>query len=61
MGVPDLRISEHLPDEVYGPLDLKVVSWFLPLDDQGSAYHMVAGRDIEEEGFSPFRSDKDRG
>ena len=42
-------------------LDLKVVSRFLPFDDQGSTYHMVAGHDIEEEGFSQFGSDEDWG
>ena len=57
--VPNLGVGEYLPDEVYGPLDLKVVSRLLPFDDQGDAYHMVAGRDVEEEGFSPFGSDKD--
>ena len=61
LGVPDLSIGEYLPVEVYGSLDLKVVSWLLPLDDQGGAYNMVAGRDIEEKGFSSFRCDKDRG
>ena len=50
-----------VPDEVYRPLDLKVVSWLLPFDDKGGAYHMVAGHDVEEEGFSPFRSDEDWG
>ena len=57
--VLDLGVGEYLPDEVYGSLDLKVVSWLLPFDDQGGAYHMVAGHDIEEEGFSPFRSYED--
>ena len=61
LGVPNLSVGEYLPDEVYGSLDLKVVSWLLPFDDQGGAYHMVAGRNIEEEGFSPFGSDKDWG
>ena len=61
LGVPDLGVDEYLLDEVYGPLDLKVVSQFLPFDDHGDAYHMVAGRDIEEERFSSFRSDKDWG
>ena len=54
-------VGEYFPDKVYGPLDLKVVSWLLPLDDQGDAYNMVAGRDIEEKGFSLFGSDEDRG
>ena len=61
LGVSDLGVGEYLPDEVYGLLDLKVVSWFLPFDDQGGAYHMVAGHDVEEEGFSLFGSDKDWG
>jgi len=61
LGVPNLGVGEYLPDEVYGLLDLKVVSWFLPFNDQGSAYHMVVGRDIEEEGFSSFGSDEDWG
>ena len=43
------------------PLDLKVVSWFLPFNDQGNGYHMVAGHDVEEKGFSLFGSDEDRG
>ena len=43
LGVPDLGVGEYLPDEVYRPLDLKVVSRFLPFDDQGGAYHVVAG------------------
>ena len=59
LGVLDLRVGEYLPDEVYGSLDLKVVSQVLPFDDQGGAHHMVARYDVEEEGFSPFRSDKD--
>ena len=42
-------------------LYLELVSWFLPLDDQGSAHHMVTCRDIKEEGFSPFTSDEDWG
>ena len=46
LGVLDLRVGEYLLDEVYGPLDLKVVSRFLPFDDQGGAHHMVARRDI---------------
>ena len=61
MGVPDLGVGENFPNEVYGPLDLKMVSRFLPFDDQGGAYHMVAVHDIEEEGFSPFGSDEDWG
>ena len=61
LGVLDLRVGEYLPDKVYGPLDLKVVSQLLPFDDQGSAYHMVACRNVEEEGFSPFGSDEDWG
>ena len=59
LGVPDLGVGEYFTDEVYGPLDLKVVSRLLPFDDQGSAHHMVACRDIEEEGFSTFGSDED--
>ena len=51
LGVPDLGVGEYLPDEVYGLLDLKVVSRLLPFDNQGGAHHMVACRDIEEEGF----------
>ena len=51
----------HNQHDVYVPLDLKVVSWLLPFDNQGGAYHMVAGCDVEEEGFSLFRSDKDWG
>ena len=61
LGVPNLRVSEYLSDEVYGSLDLKVVSWLLPFDDLGGAHHMVACCDIEEEGFSPFGSDEDWG
>ena len=52
LGVLDLGVGEYLSDEVYGLLDLKVVSWLLPFDDQGYAHHMVACRDVEEEGFS---------
>ena len=37
------------------------MSWFLPLDDQGGANHVVTCRDVKEEGFSPFRSDEDWG
>ena len=61
LGVPDLGVGEYLPNEVHGLLDLKVVSRLLPFNDQGGAYHMVAGRDVEEEGFSSFRSDEDWG
>ena len=61
LGVPDLGVGEYLPDEVYGSLDLKVVSRLLPFDDQGSAHHMVARCDVEEEGFSPFGSNEDWG
>ena len=61
LGVSDLGVGEYLPNEVYGSLDLKMVSRLLPFDDQGSAYHMVAGHDVEEEGFSPFESDQDWG
>ena len=61
LGVSDLGVGEYLSNKVYRPLDLKVVSQLLPSDDQGSAHHMVACRDIEEEGFSPFGSDKDWG
>ena len=61
LGVPDLGVGEYLPDEVYGSLDLKVVSWLLPFDDQGGAHPMVARHDIEEEGFSLFGSDEDWG
>ena len=58
LGVPNLRVGEYLPDEVY--LGLNVVSRLLPFDDQGGAHHMVACRDVEE-GFSLFGSDKDWG
>ena len=57
----DLGVSEYLPDKVYGSLDFELVSWFLPFDDQGGTHHMVTCCDIEEEGFSSFRSDEDRG
>ena len=60
-GVPELRVDEYLPDEVYEPLDLKVVSQLLPFDDQSGAHHMVACRDVEEDGFSLFGSNKDWG
>ena len=60
MGVLDLGVSEYLLDEVYGLLDLKVVSRLLPFDDKGGSHHMVACCDVEE-GFSPFRSDEDWG
>ena len=60
MGLPDLGVGEYFPDEVYGLLDLKLVSQLLPFDDQRGAYHMVAGHDVEK-GFSSFRSDEDRG
>ena len=56
-----LGVGKHLTDEVYGSLDLKVVSRLLPFDDLGSAHHVVACRDVEEEGFSSFGSDKDWG
>ena len=59
--MPDLGVGEYFADEVYGPLDLKLVTRLLPFDDQRSAYHMVAGGDVEEKGFSPFGSDEDRG
>ena len=59
LGVPDLGVGEYFTDEVYGPLDLKLVSRLLPFDDQRGTYHMVAGHDVEEEGFSPFGSNKD--
>ena len=61
LGVPDLGVGEYLPDEVYGSLDLKVVSRLLTFDDLGGAHHVVACRDIEEEAFSPFRSDEEWG
>ena len=59
LGVPDLGVGEYFPDEVYGPLDLKVVSQFLSLDDQGGTYHMATSYDVEEEGFSSFGCDED--
>ena len=58
LGVPDLGVDEYLLDKVYGSLDLKVVSRLLSFDDLGSAYHMVACRGIEEDGFSPFGSNE---
>ena len=61
LGVLDLGVGEYFTDEVYGPLDLKLVSWLLPFDDHSGAYHMVAGHNVEEEGFSPFGSDRDWG
>ena len=61
LGVSDLGVGEYFTDEVYGPLDLKLVSQLLPFDDQRGAYHMVAGRDVEEKGFTSFGSDEDRG
>ena len=33
LGVPDLGVGGYLPDEVYGSLDLKVVSRLFPFDD----------------------------
>ena len=36
-----------------------MVSWLLPFDDQGGAHNVVLCHDVEEEGFSLFRSDKD--
>ena len=59
MGVANLGIDEYLTDEVHRLLNLQGVSWLLPLDDEGGAYNMVACCDVEEERFSPFRSDKD--
>ena len=38
-----------------------MVSWLLPFDDQGGAHQMVGCCDVEEEGFSLFRSDEDWG
>ena len=61
LGILDLGVSEYLSDEVYGSLDLKVVSWLLPFNDQGGAHYMVARYDIEGEGLSLFGSDKDWG
>ena len=61
LGVPDLGVGEYLPDEVYGSLDLKVVSRLLSFVDQGDAHHMVACCKVEEEGFSLFGSDEDWG
>ena len=61
MGVPDLRVGEYFPNEVYGLLGLKLVSQLLPFDDQRGDYHMVAGGDVEEKGFSWFGSDEDWG
>ena len=55
-----MGVGEYLLDEVYGSLDLKVVSRLLPFDGQGDAHHMVARCDVEEEGFS-FGSDEDWG
>ena len=52
---------KHFSDEVYGSLYLELVSRFLPFDDQGGTHHMVACRDVEEEGFSSFGSDEDWG
>ena len=61
MGVPDLGVGEYFPNEVYGLLNLEVVSRFLSFDDQGGAHHMAAGCNVEEEGFSSFRCDEDWG
>ena len=61
MGVLDLGVGEYLPNEVYESVDLKLVSRLLPFDDQRGSYHMVASGDVQEKGFSPFRSDEDWG
>ena len=61
MRVLDLGVSNYFSNEVYGSLYLELVSRFLPFDDHGSTYHMVTCRDVKEEGFSPFRSNEDRG
>ena len=61
LGVSSLGVGEHLPDDVYWSLDLQGMSRLLPLDDEGGAHNMVACRDVEEEGFSPFGSDGDWG
>ena len=57
----NLGIGEYLTDEVHQSLDLQGVSRLIPLDDDGGTHNVVACRDVEEEGFSPFRSDEDWG
>ena len=52
-------IGEYLTDEVHWLLDLQGLSWLLPLDDEGGAHNVVAGHDVQEEGFSPFGNDED--
>ena len=59
--VLNLGVGKYFSDEVYGSLYHELVSQFLPLDDQGGAYHVVTCHDVKEEGFSPLRSDEDWG
>ena len=56
-----LGVGEYLPDKVYGSLYLELVSQLLPFDDLGDTNHVVACRDVKEEGFSLFGSDEDWG
>ena len=46
LGVSDLGVGEYLPDEVYGSLDLELVSRFLPFNDQDGTHNMVACHDV---------------
>ena len=61
LGVANFGVGEYLTDEVHWSLDLQGVSQLLPLDNEGSTHNVVACRDVEEEGFSPFGSDEDWG
>ena len=61
LGVPNLGVGKYFSAKVYGSLYLELVSWFLPLDDQGDAHHVVTYRDVKEEGFSLLGSDEDWG
>ena len=61
LGIANFGIGEYLTDEVHRSLHFQWASWLLPFNDEGSTHNMVVCRDVEEEGFSLFGSDKDWG
>jgi len=59
LGISSLGVGEYLTGEVHRSLNLQGTSRLLLFDDESGTHNIVVCCDVEEEGFSLFRSDED--
>ena len=52
MQVTYFGFAKYFTEEVNLPVHLVDAAWFISFDDQGSAYHMGGGSNVEEEDLS---------